>query len=181
MSAIGSLVFCTDCGNLLESSTGKDALLLCNCCGAENKGLLLKTFFICRFWPFRRHCLQDHFNLNESCLLPIPPTSKAIRYPDGGKKWYAKWGYDPGDLCEVWKRGSQVHSRSTEKRRRRQHNFLHLRLRIQVSRCWKGYFQFFANLRRWNTNNWDVKTNMASRIRCISKIMLRRAQAFGGI
>ncbi|KAK2627664.1 hypothetical protein QTJ16_002310 [Diplocarpon rosae] len=40
MSAIGSLVFCTDCGNLLESSTGKkNAVLICDCCGAENKGL----------------------------------------------------------------------------------------------------------------------------------------------
>lgn len=40
MSAIGSLVFCTDCGNLLESSTGnKNTILVCDCCGAENKGL----------------------------------------------------------------------------------------------------------------------------------------------
>lgn len=40
MSAIGSLVFCTACGNLLESSTGnKNTILVCDCCGAENKGL----------------------------------------------------------------------------------------------------------------------------------------------
>ncbi|KAF5872341.1 putative dna-directed rna polymerase i subunit [Botrytis fragariae] len=39
MSAVGSLVFCTDCGNLLESSTGnKNTILTCDCCGAENKG-----------------------------------------------------------------------------------------------------------------------------------------------
>lgn len=38
MSAIGSLVFCTDCGNLLENSAGnKDAILGCDCCGAENR------------------------------------------------------------------------------------------------------------------------------------------------
>ncbi|CZR63254.1 related to DNA-directed RNA polymerase I A12.2 subunit [Phialocephala subalpina] len=38
MSAIGSLVFCTDCGNLLDSSTGnKNTILVCDCCGAENK------------------------------------------------------------------------------------------------------------------------------------------------
>ncbi|KAH7411159.1 transcription factor S-II-domain-containing protein [Cadophora sp. MPI-SDFR-AT-0126] len=44
MSAIGSLVFCTDCGNLLDSSTGnKDTILVCECCGAENKDTASKT------------------------------------------------------------------------------------------------------------------------------------------
>jgi hypothetical protein len=39
MSAIGSLVFCTDCGDLLDSSTGDaSAILTCNACGAKNKG-----------------------------------------------------------------------------------------------------------------------------------------------
>ncbi|KAK5016614.1 DNA-directed RNA polymerase I core subunit rpa12 [Cryomyces antarcticus] len=38
MSAIGSLVFCTDCGNLLDGSAGDaKALLLCEVCGASNK------------------------------------------------------------------------------------------------------------------------------------------------
>lgn len=42
MSAIGSLVFCTDCGNLLESSTGDaNTLLTCACCGTENRGKLV--------------------------------------------------------------------------------------------------------------------------------------------
>jgi len=40
MSAIGSLVFCTDCGNLLDSSTGnQNTILLCDCCSAENQGM----------------------------------------------------------------------------------------------------------------------------------------------
>ncbi|KAF2672249.1 hypothetical protein BT63DRAFT_452754 [Microthyrium microscopicum] len=35
MAAIGSLVFCTDCGNLLEESKGiVDAVLKCDVCGA---------------------------------------------------------------------------------------------------------------------------------------------------
>lgn len=39
MSAIGSLVFCTDCGNLLDGSTGNEnAVLLCEVCGAQCKG-----------------------------------------------------------------------------------------------------------------------------------------------
>ena len=45
MSAVGFLVFCTDCGNLLDSSTGNtNAILVCECCGAENKGML--NFFV---------------------------------------------------------------------------------------------------------------------------------------
>ena len=39
MAAIGSLVFCTDCGNLLDGSTGNEkAILNCDVCGTENKG-----------------------------------------------------------------------------------------------------------------------------------------------
>jgi hypothetical protein len=42
MAAIGSLVFCTDCGNLLEETEGKaDAVLKCDVCGALNKGIKL--------------------------------------------------------------------------------------------------------------------------------------------
>ncbi|ATY62692.1 Zinc TFIIS-type [Cordyceps militaris] len=38
MAAIGSLVFCTDCGNLLPSTKGTDRnVLKCECCGAENQ------------------------------------------------------------------------------------------------------------------------------------------------
>ncbi|CAK7566537.1 MAG: DNA-directed RNA polymerase I core subunit rpa12 [Sporothrix epigloea] len=38
MASIGSLVFCTDCGNLLPMSKGSSRnLLVCRCCGAENK------------------------------------------------------------------------------------------------------------------------------------------------
>ncbi|KAK0619826.1 hypothetical protein B0T14DRAFT_537468 [Immersiella caudata] len=37
MAAIGSLIFCTDCGNLLPASKGSEKnILRCGCCGAEN-------------------------------------------------------------------------------------------------------------------------------------------------
>ncbi|OCK78765.1 DNA-directed RNA polymeras-like protein I subunit [Lepidopterella palustris CBS 459.81] len=36
MSVIGSLVFCTDCGNLLDGSTGNEkTILVCDVCGAS--------------------------------------------------------------------------------------------------------------------------------------------------
>ena len=39
MAAIGSLVFCTDCGNLLDGSSGNEkAILKCDVCGTENRG-----------------------------------------------------------------------------------------------------------------------------------------------
>ena len=40
MAAIGSLVFCTDCGNLLDGSSGdENAILKCDVCGTENRGI----------------------------------------------------------------------------------------------------------------------------------------------
>ena len=47
MAAIGSLVFCTDCGNLLDESEGKeDVLLKCDVCGAlckDTSSKVIKT------------------------------------------------------------------------------------------------------------------------------------------
>ncbi|KAJ0167107.1 DNA-directed RNA polymerase I subunit RPA12 [Colletotrichum tanaceti] len=44
MSAIGSLVFCHDCGNLLPASMGTEKnILTCDCCGADNKDTGSKT------------------------------------------------------------------------------------------------------------------------------------------
>ena len=40
MATIGSLVFCTVCGNLLPASKGSvKNILHCECCGAENQGV----------------------------------------------------------------------------------------------------------------------------------------------
>ena len=45
MSVIGSLIFCTDCGNLLRESTGNaDAILHCDICGTRNKGGWIEIF-----------------------------------------------------------------------------------------------------------------------------------------
>ncbi|KAH6895843.1 hypothetical protein B0T10DRAFT_398173 [Thelonectria olida] len=44
MSAIGSLVFCNDCGNLLPATKGTERNVLhCECCGAESKDTGSKT------------------------------------------------------------------------------------------------------------------------------------------
>ncbi|KAL1991181.1 hypothetical protein VTN49DRAFT_5685 [Thermomyces lanuginosus] len=44
MAAIGSLIFCTDCGNLLQESTGSEnAILICEVCGARNRDIPPQT------------------------------------------------------------------------------------------------------------------------------------------
>ncbi|KAH7160883.1 transcription factor S-II [Dactylonectria macrodidyma] len=44
MAAIGSLVFCTDCGNLLPSTKGTERnVLSCEGCGAQNRDTGSKT------------------------------------------------------------------------------------------------------------------------------------------
>ncbi|CAJ2501924.1 Uu.00g047770.m01.CDS01 [Anthostomella pinea] len=44
MAAIGSLVFCTGCGDLLPVSKGSvKNVLICDCCGATNKDTASKT------------------------------------------------------------------------------------------------------------------------------------------
>lgn len=39
MAAIGSLVFCTDCGNLLEPNTVHSKYINCDVCGTRNEGM----------------------------------------------------------------------------------------------------------------------------------------------
>ncbi|KYK59275.1 hypothetical protein DCS_00405 [Drechmeria coniospora] len=44
MAAVGSMVFCTDCGNLLPSTKGTEKnILQCECCGQWNKDTGSKT------------------------------------------------------------------------------------------------------------------------------------------
>ncbi|KAI9052987.1 hypothetical protein LZ554_003258 [Drepanopeziza brunnea f. sp. 'monogermtubi'] len=44
MSAIGSLVFCTDCANMLDNSSGSmNSVLVCDYCGAHNKDTASKS------------------------------------------------------------------------------------------------------------------------------------------
>ncbi|KAI5294234.1 DNA-directed RNA polymerase I core subunit rpa12 [Ascosphaera acerosa] len=44
MSAIGSLIFCTSCGNLLPESSGdENAIIPCDVCGTQNKDIPPRT------------------------------------------------------------------------------------------------------------------------------------------
>lgn len=69
MAAIGSLIFCTDCGNLLPPSKGSEKNILhCDCCGAENRG---RSGVACRgakigLLTGRRPSMEDSDNADEA-------------------------------------------------------------------------------------------------------------------
>lgn len=77
MAAIGSLVFCTDCGNLLETNTSRKTFLTCDVCGAQNKGTnsqcLLKPSQNKRTHTLTplRHLQQDHLHSLKAHRLPL--------------------------------------------------------------------------------------------------------------
>lgn len=86
MSAIGSLVFCTDCGNLLDTSTGnKQTILVCGCCGAENQGFF-SILQILNLLMFTRYCFKNYHNYNKTRFFPFPSQAEAFSYSDGGAK-----------------------------------------------------------------------------------------------
>ena len=67
MAAIGSLVFCTDCGNLLDGSSGdKEAILICEVCGAENKGVH-KHWGVLQCYSVR--LMENHFTDTSSTTV----------------------------------------------------------------------------------------------------------------
>jgi hypothetical protein len=88
MSAVGSLVFCTDCGNLLDNSTGNQKhILVCECCGAENNGTHREDLS----YPLietdnPRYCLKDYYRNYEAIVIPFPFEAKTIGRPDGRTK-----------------------------------------------------------------------------------------------
>ncbi|KAI5917780.1 hypothetical protein F4810DRAFT_716104 [Camillea tinctor] len=76
MATIGSLIFCTDCGNLLPVSKGNTKnILKCDCCGAENRvtqskpsdfpSLLRQKLSTTQ--SVERHKIQTEAYTNETC------------------------------------------------------------------------------------------------------------------
>ena len=83
MSAIGSLVFCTDCGNLLDASSGdENAILACEVCGTKNKGQPkrlqwngeVESCSLCN----HRHIIQINHHQVQAHSLPISAKVKTV-------------------------------------------------------------------------------------------------------
>ena len=73
MSAIGSLVFCNDCGNLLDGSAGKqNVILTCAACGAQCKGM---RRLCCTGRAVGKVNLAQIHRLRLSLQCPNPPLS----------------------------------------------------------------------------------------------------------
>jgi hypothetical protein len=83
MAAIGSLVFCTDCGNLLETNTSRKTYLTCEVCGAQNKGEDYGSTQACNLnyvLTIHRHLQQNHHYRIQAHSLPLDsPHAPALR------------------------------------------------------------------------------------------------------
>ncbi len=79
MAAIGSLVFCTDCGSLLEANTGRKAQILCNVCGTYNQGIFVRgpVHKVCECSHTIRLVLQSHGDDLEAVRFPINAADEA--------------------------------------------------------------------------------------------------------
>ena len=86
MAAIGSLVFCTDCGNLLEGSSGDErAILKCDVCGTENKGTMISRnmYMVTEisYWCYR-YILKCYHNAIEAHCFPLSASFKTLSGTD---------------------------------------------------------------------------------------------------
>jgi hypothetical protein len=83
MAAIGSLVFCTDCGNLLETNTSRKTYLTCEVCGAQNKGedyISTSAYTLNDVLTVYRHIQQDHHYSLQAHSVPFnSPHAPALR------------------------------------------------------------------------------------------------------
>ena len=113
MAAIGSLIFCTACGNLLPASRGSDKnILKCDCCGSENQGMQRAKMVKIdsqtdRCTALSRSPSENDHNHDKALRLSLPPATEALHCSDGRKAQ----GANGKDRCQY--RLSQVrHPRS---------------------------------------------------------------------
>ena len=123
MAAIGTLVFCTACGNLLDPSTGNAKnILTCAQCGTKNQGksslppplfnpprlsrallYLLKILIL-----ILRHTLQNHNHEIQAQCLPLPLAIEALF----GSKFVGGRRGDARDysrnVSRLWAHGDEV-------------------------------------------------------------------------
>ncbi|EHK22204.1 uncharacterized protein TRIVIDRAFT_60923 [Trichoderma virens Gv29-8] len=90
MAAIGSMVFCTDCGNLLPATKGTEQnVLSCECCSAENKDTGAKIIVTkskpSDFPSFLRQKLQSSVQAVEKHTLNTESTVRE-RCPNCGRE-----------------------------------------------------------------------------------------------
>lgn len=146
MAAIGSMVFCTDCGNLLPSTKGTEQnVLSCECCSAENKGMgggtpgcclgrvcMQSENFLTNELP--RYRRKDHRDEVEAVGFPVFPTSETAVQRAVCAASYAQYReHRPRAMPKLRPRRSQVHDGTAAKCRRRLNRHIQLRVWIQLA------------------------------------------------
>jgi hypothetical protein len=136
MSAIGSLIFCIDCGNLLDGSAGKkNVTLTCAICGATCKGMSWhahSSHSTSISLTLTRHVFQDGRHALQTHSVPVGFARKAIRSPDHQRRRCADKCCYSAPVRKVWsRRGSLLHS-ATAQCRRGHHCLLRVRVWSQV-------------------------------------------------
>lgn len=114
MAAIGSLVFCTDCGNLLDGGAGKqNAILTCRVCGAQCKGSMPFFSYCILLVPHgltktSRHIIQSHCNALQTYCIPIIFARKEIGGANRYRRRHADSHHHQRDMREVRKGGGPI-------------------------------------------------------------------------
>ena len=146
MSAIGSLIFCTDCGNLLQESTGDaGAVLLCDICGARNKGWLIDCIALhcidsilymaqgmAVLTGASRYTPQDHSLRVQTKRIPVSTESQKIGRSDLDRRRQADRSPYSTYMCEMWEERDVLLGSADAQCRRREHNLPSLCLWSQV-------------------------------------------------
>ena len=119
MSAIGSLVFCTDCGNLLDATSGKqNAILVCQICGASCKGTLADPKYL-RQWITRtsRYVFESSRHSFQARCFSICVTRKTVRSADCHRSRHTNPCHYQPDLREMrQRRGPILYSTIAQRR-----------------------------------------------------------------
>lgn len=135
MAAIGTLVFCTDCGNLLDGSSGDNkAVLTCDVCGTLNKGQYLDPSRA--LWPgllsalislqFHRYLIEDCHHEVQAHGFPIGAAVQTVSGPNTHRGRCSDRRHDKADLSGVWAGGDEVLHTTAKECGRREHGVLHL-------------------------------------------------------
>lgn len=149
MVAIGALVFCDVCGNLLDANTDSTKTMLkCDACGADCKGTPypLSPTSVPAFLPTdpirarsqrlihhasRRLGKSSHYALAAG-RFPLVTARQAFAGADAHRRGHARRGDDPTDVRPVWEAGGPLLHAAAAQRRRGEHRVLHVRVWKQV-------------------------------------------------
>lgn len=130
MALVGTLCFCTDCGDLLPRAAPDDKGIICDACGTTNAGTRLfdapVIISYCELTSTRQMAAPNHQHF-QARRIPLEAAAKAQR----GRSRHLECRNQGRQSCrvsvrEVWRAGIEICRASAEKCRRRHHAFVPL-------------------------------------------------------